>query len=186
MAQRASTTLGGPDSRRRLLLAALLAPELHVSLTDLLKNTHDIAELAVGLLDLPVVVLLLLLQARDVLAERGLERLVSAVDRRARLLDEPAVSCWPHHQSSSRRPQKQSERALSNSRASDAWANSHLADSAVQLALSLRHRREFPHGELEDLLLLLLLLDLSADDRRLALAVDGLRLDLLQDLGTVS
>lgn len=63
---------------------------------------------------------------------------------------------------------------------------SHLAYSTVQSALSLGHRRQLPHGELEDLLLLLLLLDLSANDRRLALAIDGLRLDLLQDLGTVS
>lgn len=62
--------------------------------------------------------------------------------------------------------------------------HSHLADTAVQLSLSLGHAGQFPHSELKDLLLLLLLLDLRADDGALALAVDSLRLDLLQDLIT--
>lgn len=60
--------------------------------------------------------------------------------------------------------------------------DSHLANTTVQLSLSLGHAGQFPHSELEDLLLLLLLLDLGADDGALALAVDGLRLDLLQNL----
>ena len=58
-----------------------------------IARTYDVAELAVRLLDLSVIVLLLLLQARDVVAERRLERLVSAVDGGARLFNKPEISC---------------------------------------------------------------------------------------------
>lgn len=144
--------------------------------------THDVAELAVSLLDLPVVVLLLLLQTRNVLAERGLERLVSAVNRRARLFDKPVVSSNPKSlQQSKVAEHAQTSRVATSPEPVDE-KHPHLADSTVQLSLSLGHTGQFPHGELEDLLLLLLLLDLRADDGALALAVDGLRLDLLQDL----
>lgn len=52
---------------------------------------HDVAQLAVGLLELPLEVLGLLLQAVDVVGERVLARLVVRVDLGAGLLDEPGV-----------------------------------------------------------------------------------------------
>lgn len=65
-----------------------------------------------------------------------------------------------------------------------AQAHSHLPNAAVHVPLPRGDGAELLHSELEDPALLLLALDLGAHEAQLALAGDGLCLDLLEDLGS--